>query len=405
MTTGSWNKSSGNLILTKQWSGPDSPKDPATGRRIHRENNYDCTAQSGLWGGTALIKDTSVPGGWRDFPVQTLASPANVPQNVWSEAASETRALNRAISAFRNHDFNAGVALAEGFETVEMSLKWLKKAASAGMSLKRGNLAEAARTLGGNGVGLPTGKQLLKGSARDPRLRTGQSRLSLDDVASFWLEMRYGWVPLLSDIYGASQAYVTAEGKRIEEGRTEWHGHSSGFVVFNGAMYPTLWNIPSKYAWSTRVKFTATRELTLPESLGLNNPALIAWDLLPLSFVFDWAYPVADVLSAQFSLPPKVGTKYVVSHRTRVSMDGRGVIALQPTQRKQKNWWSRYKKTTIKRRVWGQVVTPLPSFTPPGDVFNAKRVGDSIALVKSLFFSSGSFADTGRKIGSAGFWY
>jgi hypothetical protein len=33
-------------------------------------------------------------------------------------------------------------------------------------------------------------------------------------------------------------------------------------------------------------------------SLGLTNPALVAWELVPFSFVVDWALPIGDWLSS-----------------------------------------------------------------------------------------------------------
>lgn len=76
--------------------------------------------------------------------------------------------------------------------------------------------------------------------------------------------------------------------------------------------YATAGKQPSGHGfttWSYEDLVTAKGQLLVSDpsvvtagELGLTNPALVAWELVPYSFVVDWFLPIGDWLQAQTSL-------------------------------------------------------------------------------------------------------
>jgi hypothetical protein len=113
-----------------------------------------------------------------------------------------------------------------------------------------------------------------------------------------WLEFQYGWLPLMGTIYDGTE--LLKEGFR------------SGLPTF-------LAKSTVKETSQTQNSFstTGTRTLTghtrcktqicyaianatydLVDRMGLTNPASVAWEAVPFSFVVDWFVPVGNTLSA-----------------------------------------------------------------------------------------------------------
>lgn len=105
-----------------------------------------------------------------------------------------------------------------------------------------------------------------------------------------WLELIYGWQPLLSDIHGALIAHQSLKPASY------WVKSS---IKTNESK--TVGNISSDI--ETLVTYKALMTVTNPiesaaQKLGLTNPALLAWELVPYSFVFDWFLPVGGYLES-----------------------------------------------------------------------------------------------------------
>jgi hypothetical protein len=61
-----------------------------------------------------------------------------------------------------------------------------------------------------------------------------------------------------------------------------------------------------------KIRYVVYYQVNYPEmpsytALGLTNPALLAWELVPFSFVLDWLLPIGDWLS---SLDATVGLQF-----------------------------------------------------------------------------------------------
>lgn len=127
-------------------------------------------------------------------------------------------------------------------------------------------------------------------------------------VADNWLEYHFGWSPLAADIGNSIDILqrpfkpVKARASASDSHIVELQVPSSGSNP--GAIYPALlpWNsydrmhIRRTFAMGARVEIT-NPNLFLAERLGFINPAVIAWEAIPFSFVADWFTNIGSFLS------------------------------------------------------------------------------------------------------------
>lgn len=175
---------------------------------------------------------------------------------------------------------NLGVSFGERLEVANMFEQNARALGKAARAFRKGKLKAAAKALG----------------------------LTWKDVPSKWLEFQYGWKPLVSEIYSGCEAILEAD--RKDQKRT-WYTVKDGSSVKINDRYNAGDN-GSGITWShngghsdVKCRFDFGPPVTQRDKLlqdldqwGILNPAEIAWELLPFSFIVDWAVPVGDFLSA-----------------------------------------------------------------------------------------------------------
>lgn len=137
----------------------------------------------------------------------------------------------------------------------------------------------------------------------------------------------------------------------------------------------------------TRVSITATVFPDFASSLGLDNPALIAWELTPLSFVFDWFINVGDYLTG---LLPRGISNVKGTISTKVDAQLRAdpltireapiVVECGPVIGHTQSY---------SRRVFYGLPQPRLYYNP---VLNMKRYADAFALMKLIFVKADKYA-------------
>lgn len=107
-----------------------------------------------------------------------------------------------------------------------------------------------------------------------------------------FLEFHFGWIPLIEDVHSAAKTvlgpvpYGRFQGTHKDTWRTAYYGPSSSRHT-------------SVFEASVRVQGevgVSNPNLYLLNQLGLLNPAAIAWELVPYSFVLDWFTNIGQVL-------------------------------------------------------------------------------------------------------------
>nr|QDH89396.1 MAG: hypothetical protein H2Bulk35551_000003 [Leviviridae sp.] len=129
---------------------------------------------------------------------------------------------------------------------------------------------------------------------RNPRRRRYSSRV----LASDFLEGEFGWIPLLQDIHALTSTVCQ---KAIPP---EWVKATSQFpynqVVKSGsasALLTSTFSGRGRCTMSARVSIS-NPNLWLANRLGIINPAVVAWDLVPWSFVVNMFVNVNQILSS-----------------------------------------------------------------------------------------------------------
>lgn len=172
---------------------------------------------------------------------------------------------------------NVLVAFKERQQTVDMVKKAVLRIVQSIRLLRKGRLKDAARALG-----------VADGDFR---------KFNAKDLAGLWLELQYGWKPLLSDIDGAMKIAIPRPVRlpvKISRQNKERFSILSQEVETNGLV---------KNRVTLKCFATVSGEyLVSANELGLINIPTVIWETIPFSFVVDWFLPIGDWLNAQTAL-------------------------------------------------------------------------------------------------------
>lgn len=156
--------------------------------------------------------------------------------------------------------------------------------------LRRGNFRQAIKQLGVN-----------------PK-RRHRNKLSnaAHEASSLWLEYWFGWKPTVDELYGIADTMCKDPPARRFSG-------SAKVVISRETTSGSPVTLRDKVDAIYRVRTGATVTLSNPDlfllsSLGLANPASIAWELIPFSFVADWFFKFGDVVA---SMTDFMGTSFL----------------------------------------------------------------------------------------------
>lgn len=193
-------------------------------------------------------------------------------------------------------------------------------------------------------------------------------------LANRWLEYQYGLKPLMSDLYGAVDALAT----KIRTGiwlylKTSSTDSTAGdyFNEYVTWPYYDRWTSKTNFHCVCRYKI-GDESLKQLSQIGITNPLLLAWELIPYSFVIDWMIPVGDFLSsldalAGVSALEVVNSEWNVRTVRREGVDG---------------WTSRYEITSSRRGGTANSLS-LPRLAyKPSTSFTA--VANGAALLRQL---------------------
>ncbi|UUW21311.1 MAG: maturation protein [Sanya fiers-like virus 20] len=208
-----------------------------------------------------------------------------------STARSECEglAIQRCLQDIKTDNVQLGVIIAEFHKTANMVADTATRLAHAMLSLRHGNLAGFA-----DSIGITVSRRATKKFSGTMRY----SRRPNEVAANTWLEYSYGWVPLLSDV-NDSVRYLASLNLRplIREAK----GSATRYIDEQKVVLYGSANLKLDYLamvhTKTQVRYKVTAELLSNASLaGLTNPAAVFWELLPYSFVVDWFIPIGTWL-------------------------------------------------------------------------------------------------------------
>jgi hypothetical protein len=139
-------------------------------------------------------------------------------------------------------------------------------------------------------------RRYVPGDEREPLRGLDTPQKRLDYVTGKWLEYRYGWNPLVNSVYDAYENIIEKRSTKptVLKARASMVEDLAGKVE----LYDHKGRRRGKA--SVRVELGY---LFLPPEKGIQdwtslNPASIAWELLPLSFIADWLTNIGQTLQA-----------------------------------------------------------------------------------------------------------
>lgn len=285
----------------------------------------------------------------------------------------ENRAIAEALLKVQDMKVDYGTALAEFRKSVDYLAKRMGDILFFIRLLRRGRFVEAARAI----------------RARIQRDSRGKPFGVPKTAAQAWLEFQYALMPLIYDVYGTFELIKSGfreDDKIFKVTRTVktpvnvddyWSSSTTGVrhSVSSGKAMAS-----ARVVLNGRVTSPAMFALS---NLGLLNPAVVAWELVPFSFVIDWLVPVGDWLQ---SLTATIGVDFVAGCVTRKR---EGYVNVRFTEKSLLNQdvvfveapEANFKWVGIDRRVLDSWPWALPYVKDP---FSTSHVTSALALFTSL---------------------
>lgn len=444
MTAGSWDRGSyttvngGRVGLehSRTWSGTDSPPVPrpkrqkyVTYREVDRENGRGRYLKKFVWNipfewsesdraadirrrrppdnpytvtefknrQAAMQMHPYLSNSWW-APLSNSLTGANTSNIGLFTANDEIKLVAKLRERLQGSDFNMSVFLGESHQTVKMIGDSAIRVAKAGYHAKRGDLTGAARVLfeGTGRAPLKGHRQLgLSSDGRYPNFK-GDAR----NTAAIWLELQYGWLPLLNDAEAAAQAlahHLTVPARKSYKvrkkltsfawGQSAAPGGANGFGFCRQRM-----NYIHERSIIARI---AEGDLpTTLQKLGLQDPELVLWELLPFSFVADWFIPIGSYMEAR-SFASRLRGTFVYSDKKRSITDGVNDVDYRPGA---KGWlwrtaWPQpgmlYDRISFSRTISTSLKVPMPEVKPLSKIASWQHCANAVALLTQIFTKPG----------------
>lgn len=287
------------IIYSRTWSGTVTPgfgKKKPSELPVNPHNVYIVQKSPGLW-----FEETtfSGPNPWATSDGGCYIDKLGTVQFGPSPGSCnhDTGADNKAISRLIDKT-NAGVKanLAQDLAQISLTARTiadsLDRIISAAYAVRKKQFRSAAQILWSNG---------------EWKVKKGRKPLVQNNMANNWLCYQYGWKPILQDITGSMEALseyfntaspvirkttASATTRRSTGGRTIY---SSGPPVLVSGAWGESFVSTTRYTvdWTIDDRLIAFLQQT-----GFTNPINLLWEILPFSFVADWALPIGPYLES-----------------------------------------------------------------------------------------------------------
>jgi len=277
---------------------------------------------------------------------------------------------NSALIAARNNlksaSVDLGVAFAERKQTVGLVTETATRMGRSIRYLLRGQTRRAMDELG-----ISSKKRAPRGS----------------NVPNKWLEMQYGWKPLLSDVYGATDSLAkrTRDDWRITAKATKSNSISKSVEYdAKGAGWGFI-SVEGRKSVFARIDCAPQSEILISlSSLGITNPLNVAWERVPFSFVVDWFLPIGNYLDSLDAMLGYECRGYSSSLLVRAEWTIVGRSGTVSGSYKIKNSYEGGKKLVYLERIASSSV-PIP--TPPSfkDPRSLGHMANALALLAGAF--------------------
>jgi hypothetical protein len=273
----------------------------------------------------------------------------------------DLKVLDQLRTKIEGSSFNLGVFLAEGHQSLEMIRNCATGLSRAITRTKKGDYAGAVKAL-----------------RTQPRAKGFKAPKS--ELSNRWLELQYGWLPLLQDVEAGAEALAKVFNFPMQDTYTAFRKVRGTCV----SQYPySVFDPKVSYADTSMSVKAKVTEVNVPQLLGLTDPLSVIWEKTPYSFVADWFIPIGSYLSARGLAQALTGT-FVTSKRRKCVAARPIFITGSPF-----SWVTdpNYRQTQgyLVRSVSSELRPPLPSMKTLGQAASWRHCANAVALLSQAF--------------------
>lgn len=303
---------------------------------------------------------------WR--PDMATAAPGSWAAASMLTANHQISLVNKLSEKLQGSDFNASVFLGEGHQTLKMLADSATRIAKAGFHARKLDILGAARAL-------------FEGTTRKPLARHDWVKNrpvvgSAKNAASIWLELQYGWLPLLGDAKACAESLAAYLEEPLRqkyraavrvEADDNVHQNIAGLNV----------DCPRTRSHRRSIIAYVAEKPTAMQQLGMLDPELVAWELLPFSFVADWFIPIGSWMEARAAASRLTGT-FVTTDKMWARAGPVALNGVSPTS-------STYRNLIFTRSISSTLDVPMPVFKPLSKALSWRHCANAVALVTQVF--------------------
>lgn len=210
-------------------------------------------------------------------------------------------AVNRLFSELALTKGSLAVTLAEAGKTADHIANTATRLYKAFRGLRRGRFDEFTGALGIT----VSQKEFKRVNRKIQKTRSTKGDM-LNFAAGTWLEYTYGWKPLIQDVYTQAENlanYMAERSNVVRRARGSAKTKLDKFLVSStaGFGYPgkVTTRIVAERRCSVVVRYKVdSNQANLLNTFGIQNPAVVAWEVIPFSFVVDWFLPIGNYLES-----------------------------------------------------------------------------------------------------------
>lgn len=299
------------------------------------------------------------------------------------DPAQEYRLLAKIRDRIYASGFHPGITLGEGPKALRMIGTAAKRLRRGFFYVATGDMRGAFRVLG------DPDRLIIRKKLEKSFLSYNEGRKTL---ASLWLELQYGWLPLIGDIESGAKyiGNVVGGAYPVSQGVSASRSWENVYKRPN----PDGWFYLSKQTVRNQLRYKITN-LQVAAVTGLPpivSAAGVAWELLPYSFIADWVAPISGYLEA-CRISKNITGSVVRSHKQTMifseprfgtgSFDTRSGYTFGPSTNIELGWFTR----TVSSEI--SPPSPVGDLSPSSIYSTWKRAVNSIALLQNLRIPEG----------------
>lgn len=306
------------------------------------------------------------------------------PNSFWNydpPAHLSDNAVISAINKAANINFNGLVALGEARSTADTLSTTVKQILGIAVAIKKLDYKKVKKIIKGNRpVIVGHGKGKISKKRYNKMMRKKFSKKDLYAPSDLWLQYRYGIMPLINDSNAIAEALSGMVERRMTQktvgGQKRNHSYSS---EWDGTKTETEYKLTSYF----HILFdVSSPEWAVRSENGFAHIPLAMWELVPFSFVADWASPIGKWLTTLSTIPhiSMVHAFYGYKVKATVNKNHYSVGTLGPLTWNNSARFEAYKRVPVPK-----IPMPLPRFRAPiKGISDLDKIADIFALLRQL---------------------